>query len=209
MATPQVSKQDLMSHVLRIGNKLDDKQFGPFKVAATQVLEIDQSRVQEDTTFAEVYGMIKEKVNDEAPSIVYQILKKLKFSKRILNGALKAAATAAPVDIDKKYPNLDKVLKFGIMVMSMENNDYNRFTSFFTDGSDENHRILSDYSPDRIESRCQIVQLLIEQKKYLTDDDEKNVCEWLAKSDNSKYWSCFIKMQFDKPGKMICTTISI
>lgn len=198
-----------MSHVLLIGNKIDDKQFEPFKVAATQVLEIGQDRVQGNTRFAEVYQMIETKHEEKASSIVYQMLHKLKFSKRILNGALKAAATAAPVDIDKKFPNLDKVLAFGIMVMSMENNDYNRFTSFLTDGSDENHRILSDYSPDHIESRCEIVKHLIDQDKYLTDDDEKNVCEWLAKSDNSKYQSCFIKMQFDKPGKMICTTIPI
>lgn len=202
MATPQVSTQDLMTHVLLIDNKLDDKQFEPFKVAATQVLEIGQDRVQGNTSFAELYQMIETKYKEKAPSIVYQMLHKLKFSKRILNGALKAAATAAPVDIDEEYPDLGKVLAFGIMVMSMENNDYNRFTDFLTNGSDGNPKILSDCSPGRIESRCQIVQLLLEQNKYLTDDDEKNnVCEWLANSNNLKYQSSFIKMQFYKPGK--------
>ena len=89
----------------------------------------------------------------------------------------------------QEYRKLDMLLSLADMVTSMTVEEYERFRDQLIrqDGvTDNQERILHDYSADSISCRCHLLKLLHE-RGHFNIDDVKNVFHWLDMSGCSTY----------------------
>ncbi|XP_019857275.1 PREDICTED: uncharacterized protein LOC109585590 [Amphimedon queenslandica] len=149
------------TEITKIGN---EKTVQIFKIAAIEVFGVQVAQVEKITSFSEVYELIEKAITkDVAPYIVHEILEFIESIQGLdpdVTRALKEKARAAitdKVDIKSKYPNLEFVLTLGVMVSSMEENDYEKFDGHLA------KKILKTPHQQKME-RCMIIHELIQRK---------------------------------------------
>lgn len=132
-------------------------------------------------------------------SVLYTAMKN-KFTEERVQGVLRFMLERVHYDMTDlewlpkfqaytEYPKLDMLLSLASMVTSMTVEEYERFRDKLIrqDGvTDNQERILHDYSADSISCRCHLLKLLHERGQF-DIDDVKNVFHWLDMSGCSTY----------------------
>ena len=138
-----------------------------------------------NNSFSDLYTSMKHKLTEE------RVQRVLRFMLERVHYDMTGLEWLPRFDesLFQEYRKLDMLLSLADMVTSMTVEEYERFRDQLIrqDGvTDNQERILHDYSADSINCRCHLLKLLHERGQF-DIDDVKNVFHWLDMSGCSTY----------------------
>lgn len=157
-----------------LDTSLSDAQFQSIQLSCSSALGIPDEQIGGDganNSFSVLYTKMKNMLTEEVQGVLCFMLERVSYDMTGLEWLPKFDKTTIKVDAARK---LDMFLSLASMITSMTVEEYERFRDqLVRQGgvTDNQERILHDYSADRINCRCHLLKLLHDQGKFNIDVD--------------------------------------